>query len=205
MINQSALSNQATLFTPRLRLEQLHGRHFAQVWEYLHDPESMRLTGTHASFTPGQIRGYLESRLGLDDRADWAVIRQSDDQYLGEVVLNDLDADNRSANFRIGLAGEDVLGRGYGTEATRAVTDYGLDVVGLHRIALEGVRLVFLKSGTICLTAERHWRGSEIPPAYCSNAPNRVPVGETWKTNRSSVRSPTSSVKGQNLWQNQSV
>ena len=70
---------------------------------------------------------------------------------------------------------------------------------------LEGVRLVFLKSGTICLTAERHWRGSEIPPAYCSNAPNRVPVGETWKTNRSSVRSPTSSVKGQNLWQNQSV
>jgi len=32
-----------------------------------------------------------------------------------------------------------VFGKGYGSEATKAVVDYGLEVVGLHRISLEVV------------------------------------------------------------------
>lgn len=42
------------------------------------------------------------------------------DRVVGEAVLNDLDTDNASANYRISLAGPDVFGRGYGTDATRA-------------------------------------------------------------------------------------
>ena len=35
------------------------------------------------------------------------------------------------------MASPDVFGRGYGTEATRLVTGYALDQVGLHRLSLE--------------------------------------------------------------------
>ena len=93
--------------------------------------EFMRLTGTHASFTRDGVERFLTNITAADDRADWAVHQQSNGTYLGEIVLNSLDKDNRSMNFRIALNSPEVLGQGYGTEATRAVVRYGLDVVGL--------------------------------------------------------------------------
>ena len=40
-------------------------------------------------------------------------------------------------NFRIMLSGDGARERGYGTQTTRAVRDYGFDDVGLNRIGLE--------------------------------------------------------------------
>ena len=147
MISENLFAHQATLTTARLRLEPLGPEHFDGAWASLQDPEAMRLTGTHATFTPDQIHAWLAGLAGQHDRADWAVIRLADDgttggghpqeQYLGEVVLNDLDPDNASVGFRIALAPAEVLGRGYGTEATRAVVAHAFDDLGLHRVALE--------------------------------------------------------------------
>ncbi|WP_081744887.1 GNAT family N-acetyltransferase, partial [Arthrobacter sp. H14] len=124
------------LHTGRLRLEQLGPQHFDSTWQYLQDEEGRRLTGTHQDFTEDAVRKFLARLPGSDERADWAVIRTEDGAHIGEVVLNDLDEDNRSMNFRIGLAGDGVRGQGYGTEATRAVVAYAFDVVGLHRVSL---------------------------------------------------------------------
>ena len=55
---------------------------------------------------------------------------------MGEAVLNDLDPDNESANYRVWLAGPQLFGQGYGTEITRLVVDYALGTVGLHRVSL---------------------------------------------------------------------
>ena len=57
--------------------------------------------------------------------------------YIGEVVLNQFDDDNRSASFRIALQGKDFYGQGYGTEATKLIVDYGFSQLNLHRIELE--------------------------------------------------------------------
>ena len=135
MLSPQTLSEQAVLFTQRLRLEQLSAVYFDGIWHSLGDAESNRLTGTQAQFTPEAVQNHLTSLPGRDDRADWAVIRQSDGAFLGEVVLNDLDLENQAMNFRIAL-NDTAREQGYGTEVTRAVIDYGLDVVGLHRISL---------------------------------------------------------------------
>lgn len=134
MVNVATLATLAPLHTPRLRLDPMGPEHLDTVMSGLTDPELMRLTGTHATFTLERVRGHLERMPGAADRADWAIVRVADGRYLGEAVLNDLDVDNATMNFRIALDGE--YGQGYGTEATRAVVDYGLDVVGLHRISL---------------------------------------------------------------------
>jgi uncharacterized membrane protein YdjX (TVP38/TMEM64 family) len=47
----------------------------------------------------GQVERYLLSRPGASDRADWAVLRAEDEAYLGEVVLNELDAPNESMKY----------------------------------------------------------------------------------------------------------
>ncbi len=139
MIAADVFRDQPTLHTASLRLEPLGPEHFEGAWAALHDEESRRLTGTHEVFTEPQIREWLQSRAAAHDRADWAIVRASDGAYVGEVVLNDLDPHNESMSFRISLAAQGLFGKGYGSEATKAVVDYGLEVVGLHRISLEVV------------------------------------------------------------------
>ena len=137
LVSGDLFAPQATLTTDRLRLEPLGPQHFDGTWAGLQDPEARRLTGTHAVFTREQIHAWLASRADAADRADWAIIRSADNAYLGEVVLNELDPENASVDFRIALASAQVFGRGYGTEATRAVLAHAFDELGLHRVGLE--------------------------------------------------------------------
>lgn len=125
------------LTTARLRLEPLGPEHLEGTWTALQNPETMRLTGTHATFSRPQIESWLAGLAATYGRADWAIILDSDGSHIGEVVLNDYDPDNRSIGFRIGLNANSRFGRGYGTEATRAVVAHAFDVMGVHRISLE--------------------------------------------------------------------
>lgn len=103
----------------------------------LDDAESMRLTGTQQTFTLEQVRQHCERVAAADDRVDYAITLPGDPAYIGEVVLNDIDWTNRSAGFRIALAGRPYFGKGYGTEATRLMLAYGFETLALHRIELE--------------------------------------------------------------------
>ncbi|WP_223360716.1 GNAT family N-acetyltransferase [Leifsonia sp. ZF2019] len=123
--------------TERLRLVPLGPEHLEGTWVALQDPEVLRLTGTHASFTRDGVAAWLAGLSARDDRADWAILRAGDDEHIGEVVLNDPDADNRSAGFRIALGAPRWFGAGYGTEATRAVLAHAFTTLGLHRVELE--------------------------------------------------------------------
>ena len=137
MITADALRNQRDLETTDLRLVQNGPQFSDSVLRSLGDQDAIRLTGTHATFNLESVRSYLASLPGRADRADWAVIRKSDGSCIGEAVLNELDADNATMNFRIMLSGDGARERGYGTQTTRAVRDYGFDDVGLNRIGLE--------------------------------------------------------------------
>lgn len=137
MIRTQLLARQPELRTERLRLTQLGPEQFDAANAGLNDDdESRKLTGTHAAFTDDQVRNWLTKLPGAEDRADWAIVRTADNKVIGEVVLNDLDADNQSMNYRISLYGSAFYGQGYGTEAGRAVINFGLGVLGLHRISL---------------------------------------------------------------------
>jgi RimJ/RimL family protein N-acetyltransferase len=137
MISHDAFRGQPVLYGGTIRLEPLAPRHADDAWAALADPEVIRLTGTHATFTREQADAFMASVTARDDRADWAIIRGGDDAYLGEAVLNQLDPGNASANFRIAVSGLANRGRGYGTQATRLVLGYAFETVGLHRVSLE--------------------------------------------------------------------
>ncbi|WET82054.1 GNAT family protein [Amycolatopsis sp. QT-25] len=137
MIDTEALRTQPELVGENVVLTQLDESYFETGWEALWNPESRRLTGTHTEFTADQIRTWLAGRPGLDDRADYAIVRQDDRAHVGDLALTDVDKDNRSAAFRIALNGPEFYGKGYGTEATKLVLEYAFGVVGLHRVSLE--------------------------------------------------------------------
>jgi RimJ/RimL family protein N-acetyltransferase len=102
----------------------------------LQDEEGRFLTGTTATFTRDTVDRWLEKLAVADDRADWAIVRTEDGEHLGEVVLNEYDELTRSVNFRIALR-TTIAGRGYGTEAIRAVVAHAFDTLELHRISLD--------------------------------------------------------------------
>jgi len=101
------------------------------------DAETLRLTGSHRTYGLEELENWYSTRADHDDRLDLAIIERASGEWAGEVVLNDLDVDNRSCGFRILLAGREYFGRGLGTEATRLVVAHGFETVGLHRIELE--------------------------------------------------------------------
>jgi len=136
VVDVAELAAVATLSTPRLRLEALGIAHLDGVWEGLFDEESLRLTGTRQAFTRDAVVRHLESLADRHDRADWAIIELGTEEYLGEIVLNELEEDDASMNFRISL-NPGRLGRGFGTEATRVVLDHAFDRIGLHRVSLD--------------------------------------------------------------------
>ena len=100
------------------------------------DPETNRLTGTHRRFTLDELVQWYATRGDHDDRIDWAVVENATGHWAGEVVLNELDRDNRSCGFRILLQGPRFFGRGLGSEATRLATDHAF-AAGVHRVELE--------------------------------------------------------------------
>ena len=108
------------------------------MWETIHDPEFSKLTGTHDTFTREQIDNYVTAQKNIEgiDRAAFIIALANDSRAVGEIVINDVERENRSANIRISLFYHEDLGKGYGTEAMRLMVDYGFKYMDLHRISL---------------------------------------------------------------------
>ncbi|MAT45293.1 MAG: GNAT family N-acetyltransferase [Anaerolineaceae bacterium] len=107
------------------------------MFNSLADEESMRLTGTTQTFLFEDVLAYCKRIETAEDRVDYAIVLKDTSEYVGEVVLNEIDWENRSANFRIALASKNYFGKGYGSEATQLILAFGFDSLDLHRIELE--------------------------------------------------------------------
>lgn len=103
----------------------------------MQDPEMNRLTGSQREFTRDEIAAWIAKiSVTSGDRIDFMIVMKETDELLGEVVLNEIDSINRSANIRIGIQGTQHRGKGYGTEAMVQMLRYGFESMKLHRIHL---------------------------------------------------------------------
>jgi len=108
------------------------------IFASLSDEESMRLTGTQQTFTLEQVQAFYAKVPDAEDRVDYAIVLKDDpDTMVGEVVLNNFDFENKSADFRIALSNQKYFGKGYGSQATKLIIKHGFEVLDLHRIELE--------------------------------------------------------------------
>ncbi len=108
------------------------------MWEMAtDDPEGTRQTGTTQKFTREQVDEWCATVADRDGRADWAITHETD-EYLGEIVLNEIDEHSRNANLRLALR-PGQRGRGFGGEAIQLVLDHAFDPDGLalHRVSLD--------------------------------------------------------------------
>ena len=126
-----------TLYGKAVLLRPLGPEDAEAMFASLADVETMRLTGTQASYTLEQVQAHCASLETQEDRVDLAIVEPTSGAYLGEVVLNEIDLHNRSAHFRIALARSDLMGKGYGRDAARTMLAWAFDFLKLHRVQLE--------------------------------------------------------------------
>ena len=111
----------------------------------LSDPDVLRLTGSvnttnaaesESSTLDDATREWYLSRHEQPDRLDLAVVDNASGECVGEVVLNELEPENESCNFRtlIGPSGRD---RGLGSESARLLLEHAFRSTSLYRIGLE--------------------------------------------------------------------
>ena len=105
------------------------------------DDEPMALAGWHEraplSLTQVEhrIAGLAEEQ--GKDAYSFVICLAEDERPIGEVMLADLDRVNGSAQVGIFIGEPSEWGKGYGTDAVRALVDFGFAELRLERIWLE--------------------------------------------------------------------
>ena len=109
------------------------------MWEMVTDPEGIRLTGRRPAESREELGRWCARAAELPGRMDWAITHETD-EYLGEIVLNQVDEVDGRANLRMAMR-PGQRGRGFGRESISLVlaTAFGEppDGLGLHRVALD--------------------------------------------------------------------
>ncbi|MGG3281916.1 GNAT family N-acetyltransferase [Paenibacillus solani] len=121
----------------RLYLRPFNQEDIAGYYEILFHPEMRRLTGTRQAFTIDGVRRYIEEKSGSPDTIMLLIALSDDDQFIGDIALQDIDYVNRNANMRIAIGSDEHLGKGYGPEAMRLLLEYAYGILNLHRIELQ--------------------------------------------------------------------
>ncbi len=124
-----------TLQGEMLTLRPIRADDAEALWESVSDPEGMRLTGATQALTLEQARSWCANASDLPGRVDLAITLVGHDEYLGEIVLEDIDEHVRSASLRLAMR-PGYRGRGYGTESIELVLGFAFDGLGLHRVGL---------------------------------------------------------------------
>jgi RimJ/RimL family protein N-acetyltransferase len=107
---------------------------------WANDFEAMSMVGSIARpLTLDDEQAWYERIVGDEHLARFTIYVRDGLRPIGTTSLYAIHHANRTATFGIMIGERDCWGRGYGTEATRLVLDYGFNVLGLHNIML-GVR-----------------------------------------------------------------
>lgn len=100
------------------------------------DTEVARMTGSATHFEKDVIVKHLERCIADEERYDFVIVDPKGN-IIGETVINDIDIDLNSANFRIGIFQEVERGKGIGQWALSTTIDFAFRDLKLNRLELD--------------------------------------------------------------------
>lgn len=120
-------------------LKKLDKEYIEEYWENFKNTsiETMIFTGSAQAFNKTEIENYIDRVAADSDRVDFLIFSKQDNKLVGEVVINEVDRNNRCGNIRILINKKEDFSKGYGTEAMILALNYGFGMFNLHRIELE--------------------------------------------------------------------
>lgn len=102
---------------------------------WLNDPEVTRYNSHgKVAYTREMAREYIASVENSYTQHVFAIILNEGQRHVGNISLQAISADNKSAEFAILIGEPDVYGKGVGYEAGKLLVEYGFETLGLHRV-----------------------------------------------------------------------
>ncbi len=122
--------------TERLVLRPIKMKDVDDMFEYSCNKELTEYLLWYPHENKGYTKEYLKlvcKRIRSGAFYDWAVVKKQSGKMIGTCGFTSIDTDNRKGEIGY-VINPDFKGRGYATEAARAVIDFGFDVLSLNRI-----------------------------------------------------------------------
>ena len=115
---------------PRRDLLPLHQR-------WINDLGTQRtVSALPRPWTLEQEATWLEGQLTTGERVPFTIYDRSTLRPIGSTELLHVDLRNGTAEFGLLIGEPDARGKGYGSETTRLMLDYGFTALGLHSVML---------------------------------------------------------------------
>ena len=138
VINMNACGTQ-TIETERLILRQFtYEDAFSMMNNWAGDDYIQKMYGEPSYKTPEAVKGLLDKYIG--GYADgyyfrWAVIEKTSGECIGQAAYFLVDKNNNFGEIEYCI-GTPFQGKGYATEATQALIDYGFKKIQFHKVQI---------------------------------------------------------------------
>jgi RimJ/RimL family protein N-acetyltransferase len=120
----------------RVNLRAVKRSDISLFLRWFNDPEVLKWVSFHLPMTEMAEEKWIEN---LATTRDAPFVIEAVDGLamtpIGNCGLHGIDPKNHSADFGIAIGEKDHWSKGYGTEATRLLIDYGFKELNLHRIS----------------------------------------------------------------------
>ena len=128
-----------TINTERLFLRKFESSDVESVFKnWASDPEVQLNYGEPVYSTTGEVKDLLEKYISGYERANyyrWAVIEKQSGECIGQIAFFLVDTRNEFAEIEYCI-GRAYQGKGYATEACKAVIRFGFETIGLHKVQI---------------------------------------------------------------------
>ncbi|GHO91657.1 N-acetyltransferase [Reticulibacter mediterranei] len=107
-------------------------------WQWFADREITRYSMGMLifPFSKAETQEWLERTLHDKQVLSLGIVEKTSDQLLGYAGVTSISNINRSGEYYIFIGNKGSWGKGYGTEVTRLIVNYGFRSLNLHRIML---------------------------------------------------------------------
>lgn len=111
-------------------------KYFNDCFAIGQDEEVDRLTGSNATFDYQTIVNYHNRIVKDKNRYDFIIVNEQNN-FIGECVLNEIDWETKSANFRVAIFSSKNCSKGVGSWAVYETIKFAFEEINLHRVELE--------------------------------------------------------------------
>ena len=119
-----------------VRLRPITDADTPDIVRWRNDTEVQQFFIFREPFTAQMHQNWLSSKVYPGHVIQYIIEDMSSGQSVGSVYFRDIDCNNESAEYGIFIGEASARARGFGSETARLFTDFGLNILGLHRISL---------------------------------------------------------------------
>ncbi|MCX5800452.1 MAG: GNAT family protein [Candidatus Eisenbacteria bacterium] len=117
----------------RVSLRALGAEDLERTLQWVNDPEVTRFTGTVFPVSGSEHQFWYQELLKDHTRRMFAIMT-SDGKHIGNIGVKNIDWVARNAEVLVYIGEADFRGKGYGTEAIAALSDFAFRRLNLHKL-----------------------------------------------------------------------